>query len=127
MSKMKVYTDGACQPNPGAGGWAWINEAGEQDSGACANSTNQRMELISAIKALESCQADEVCIYSDSRYLVNCAEGRWKRKSNHDLFERLDALVSKKSVKFKWISRESEPLQVEVDKLAKQAAKEIKQ
>ncbi|MDR0968006.1 MAG: hypothetical protein LBL99_00005, partial [Holosporaceae bacterium] len=79
MKRVVVYTDGACRGNPGPGGWAAliVSDSGESRgekelSGGEANTTNNRMEMISAINALKELREPcEVELYSDSRYLIN--------------------------------------------------------
>lgn len=115
MSNLKeiiVYTDGACSHNPGPGGWGVIlifQEHRKELSGFEAETTNQRMELMAAIKALEALK--EPCIvrlHSDSAYLINCFQQGWYKKwvqngwrnsknqavENQDLWRRLLELTS---------------------------------
>lgn len=119
MKKVEIYTDGACSGNPGDGGWGAILKYGGHEkeiSGFEPNTTNNRMELLAAIKAMESLK--EPCIvdlYSDSAYLVNgFLEGwivKWKSNGwinskkedvkNRELWEILDTLNSKH--KINWI------------------------
>jgi ribonuclease HI len=71
-----VYTDGACLGNPGPGGWAWAASAMWYQSGFAPQTTNQRMELLAVIKAVEAFPGP-VRIVSDSTYVVNCFKNRW--------------------------------------------------
>ena len=75
MKKVTLYTDGACSGNPGAGGWGAVlfyGESKKEISGFDAETTNNKMELTAAIKALELLKEPcEVDLYSDSAYLVN--------------------------------------------------------
>ncbi len=75
MKKVTIYTDGACSGNPGAGGWGAIlfyGECKKEISGFESNTTNNRMELTAAVKALELLKEPcDVNLYSDSAYLVN--------------------------------------------------------
>ena len=75
MKKVIIYTDGACSGNPGDGGWGAILIYGEHEkeiSGFQENTTNNQMEMIAAIEALNSLnQPCEVKLYSDSAYLIN--------------------------------------------------------
>lgn len=107
LKEVTIYTDGACSHNPGPGGWAAILFYGDkmtQISGYEPETTNQRMELLAAVKALELLnQPCIVKLYSDSAYLVNCFKQRWIEKwqqtnwlnsqkkpvANRDLWERL--------------------------------------
>ena len=81
LTPVVIYTDGACSGNPGPGGWGAILMAGGKSkelSGGEAHTTNNRMELMAVIKALEAlnrpCHAD---IYSDSAYVVNAFNQNW--------------------------------------------------
>ncbi len=124
--KVVIYTDGACSGNPGPGGWAAILVYGGKEkvlSGGEANTTNNRMELIAAISALEALKEPcAVDLYSDSRYLVDAvnlgwarawrARG-WKRGSkeeakNPDLWEKLLHLLDIHKVSFIWVKGHSE-------------------
>lgn len=122
MSRYKIYTDGSCIGNPGAGGYAavFVDETGirAEISGGEALTTNNRMELTAAIIALKKISADDFAeIFTDSQYLKNAFEQSWllKWKSNgwktsskkpvlnRDLWLELDALISSRHVKFNWI------------------------
>ncbi len=121
MKSVTIYTDGACSGNPGPGGWAAILRYGEAEkvlSGGEGNTTNNRMELTAAIRALEALK--EPCaveLFSDSKYLVEAmsqgwarrwqAKG-WKRSSseparNPELWERLLALAQTHQVQWIWV------------------------
>lgn len=88
MKKVTIYTDGACSGNPGPGGWGAILMYGEKSkeiSGYEPSTTNNRMELTAAIKALRALKEPcEVDLYSDSAYLVNAFQqdwlGKWQQK-----------------------------------------------
>lgn len=117
-AKVTVYTDGACLGNPGPGGWAAIllyNEHRKEISGGEEHTTNQRMELLAAIKALEALKFPcRVALYSDSAYLVNAFEQGWLERwqengwktrakgdvENRDLWERLLLLTRRHEVRF---------------------------
>ncbi len=71
-----VFTDGACLNNPGPGGWAWAESTQRYSSGHEAHTTNQRMELMAVIQAIES-NPGRLAIVSDSTYVVNCFKNRW--------------------------------------------------
>ena len=83
MKSVSVYTDGACSGNPGPGGWAAVLQYGEPPiekvlTGHEAETTNNRMELMAALAALEALQEPcQVAIHSDSAYLVNAFNDRW--------------------------------------------------
>ena len=123
LIKVSIYTDGACLGNPGPGGWAAIiyNDtirteiAGRDDS-----TTNNRMEILAAIKGLEaSPKAVAITLYSDSQYLVNTMTKNWKRQKNIDLWDQLDALVSSRDVSWKWVKGHAgHPDNEEADRLA---------
>lgn len=84
MKKVKIYTDGACSGNPGKGGWGAIlfyRDEKREISGYEENTTNNKMELTAAIKALERLKEPcEVELYSDSAYLVNAFLEGWLTK-----------------------------------------------
>ena len=125
MKNVTIYTDGACSGNPGPGGWAAILRYGAHEkaiSGGEAETTNNRMELLGAISALqllkEPCAVD---LYTDSQYLANAinqgwlkswkARG-WRRKEgplkNPDLWQTLDALLETHQVTFHWVKGHAE-------------------
>lgn len=119
--KVIIYTDGACDPNPGPGGYgAVLIEAGRRVelSGGFRLTTNNRMELTAAIKGLEAIKsASRVIVYSDSRYLVEAMTSgwvqRWKANNwmrnrrekalNVDLWQKLLTLCKKHQVEFRWV------------------------
>lgn len=84
MKKVTIYTDGACSGNPGVGGWGAIlfyKDEKREISGYEENTTNNKMELTAAIKALERLKEPcEVELYSDSAYLVNAFLEGWLTK-----------------------------------------------
>ena len=117
---IKIYTDGACSGNPGPGGWGYvILENGKLHTGKGSESqtTNNRMELMAAIKALESARTDEsLYLYTDSTYLqkgitewiVNWKKNNWitsskKPVSNKDLWIKIDQLNLELDIKWKWV------------------------
>lgn len=79
--KVTIYTDGACSGNPGPGGWGVVLLYGRQQkelSGAEAATTNQRMELTAALRALQALKEPcEVVLFSDSAYLINAFNQHW--------------------------------------------------
>ena len=126
---MVLYTDGACRGNPGPGGWAAILCTDSQVSwhaGRQQRTTNNRMEILAAIKGLEHTPpGSQVTIFSDSQYLVNTMTQGWQRRKNHDLWGQLDALVKGRSVTWEWIyGHAGHPLNEEADRLARAAAKD---
>ena len=132
-----AYTDGACQGNPGPGGWAWAVPGGRWASGAEARSTNQRMEIKAALDAVESLDGP-LEVVSDSTYVVNCFRDRWwagwvergwvnkakKPVANQDLWKPLVAAVQRRGdVSFRWVKGHSgDPMNDLVDRLAVEAA-----
>ncbi len=118
-----VYTDGACQGNPGPGGWAWaVAPSGEPcGSGGAARSTNQRMEVQAVLEALRVI-VGPVEIVSDSTYVVYCFRDNWWKGwlargwknsqkqpvANRDLWEPLIDLVrARGDVTFTWVKGHS--------------------
>jgi cyclic pyranopterin phosphate synthase len=123
-----IYTDGACLGNPGPGGWAAVLvEDGSKRTlhGREQRTTNNRMEILAAIKGLEaSPEASGVTVFSDSQYVVNTMTRNWKRNTNRDLWAKLDAEVNKRSVRWQWVrGHAGVPLNEEVDELANQEAR----
>ena len=117
---IKIYTDGACSGNPGPGGWGYvIVENGQifSNKGSENPTTNNRMELTAAIKALESARKDEsLYLYTDSTYLqkgitewiVNWKKNNWitsskKPVSNKDLWIKIDQLNLELDIEWKWV------------------------
>ena len=144
--EIKIYTDGACVGNPGPGGWGAIIISENQKKelfGGEKLTTNNRMELTAAIKALEYCDKEEkkqlslkqIKIYTDSNYLkegitvwVNTwQKNNWKTSDkknvkNVDLWKKLIDLVTSKQIEWNWIKGHSDdPLNELADKLAKKA------
>lgn len=107
MTKVTIYTDGACSGNPGPGGWAVILTDGTREkyiSGGEENTTNNRMELLAAVKGLEALHYPcEVDLYSDSQYLISTMTKGWKRNKNVDLWAMLDYYASIHSINFIWV------------------------
>ena len=144
--EIKIYTDGACVGNPGPGGWAAvvISEKNVKELfGGEKLTTNNRMELTAAIKAIEYCEKQEkkqlslkqIKIYTDSIYLkegitvwINTwQKNNWKTADkknvkNVDLWKKLMELVSSKQIEWNWVKGHSnDPLNDEADQLAKKA------
>lgn len=99
MNKITVYCDGACSGNPGIGGWAFVvPHLRYEDSGYELNTTNNRMEIIACINALDYLskfqpQFNAVEIVTDSQYVVNTMTKGWKKNKNTDLWSELEELV----------------------------------
>jgi ribonuclease HI len=140
-----IYTDGACSGNPGPGGYGAILMYGEHKkelSGGDPNTTNNRMELLGVITALEAlnrpCQVE---LYTDSQYVVNAIEKGWARKwrangwmrnkkdpaLNPDLWERLLNLLEKHDVTFHWVKgHATNPYNNRCDELAVAESRKFK-
>lgn len=124
-----IYTDGSCIPNPGPGGWAFIviNYDGREwhVSGGEKESTNNRMELQAVISALLfTHDKKKYIIYSDSMYVINCAQGKWSRKKNKDMWKEYDQASQGKKIEWIWVKGHNGDKYNEiVDRLAKQEVK----
>ena len=138
--KVKVYTDGACSGNPGKGGYGilmeWVGKPYIKEfSEGFRLTTNNRMELLAVIVALEQLKKEgiAVIVYSDSKYVVDSVEKKWvfnwvkkgfKDKKNADLWRRFLLVYKKHEVKFQWIKGHNEhPQNERCDQLAVKAAK----
>ena len=137
MKKVEIYTDGACRGNPGKGGWGAVlvyNGREKELSGGERETTNNRMELTAAIKALgqlrEPC---EVTLTSDSKYLIDAITKGWvkswrskgwkksdgSKALNVDLWEELLPLLDMHKVSFVWVKgHDGHPYNERCDKLA---------
>lgn len=114
---IEIYTDGACSGNPGPGGWGALLRWDGHEKELCGGepeTTNNRMELTAAIRALEALKREgqEVHLYTDSEYLrkgVTEWMRGWKAKGwparikNQDLWKELDALTQKHTIAFFWV------------------------
>ena len=117
---INIYTDGACSGNPGIGGWGVLilNNGEEiQLNGGANNTTNNKMELTAAIKALEYFeQRKDLIIYTDSRYvkdgieswIINWKQNGWKTSTkkpvkNKEMWIALDDLIKKHNINWKWV------------------------
>ena len=102
-----IHTDGSCLGNPGPGGWAAIIEQDGKKrilSGHEEGTTNNRMEILAAIRGLEAVPLhSNITIFSDSQYLVNTMTKNWKRKVNQDLWADLDTATKDRTVVWKWV------------------------
>ncbi len=119
-----IYTDGACRGNPGPGGWGALLVAGGREKelwGGESQTTNNRMELTAAIRALEALKRDcRVALYTDSQYVRNGIRQwlpAWKQRGwktadrkpvkNQDLWQTLDALVAAHEIEWHWVKGHS--------------------
>jgi ribonuclease HI len=123
-----VYADGSCLGNPGAGGWAAVivkpSGVSRTIYGGDPATTNNRMELSAAIEGLRMIPTGtRVVLRSDSQYVVKTMNLKWKRKQNVDLWDKLDAEVALRPVKFEWVEGHAgDPLNEEADRNARAAA-----
>jgi ribonuclease HI len=138
-----IYTDGACKGNPGPGGWGVLLRCNGEEQrlyGGEAHTTNNRMELLAAIKGLEALkQSCQVELYTDSQYLrLGMMEWMrsWKLKGwrnsknepvkNVDLWKILDGLSSVHTIKWHWVKGHSGHIENDmVDALANQGIEEF--
>ena len=139
MKQVTIYTDGACSGNPGPGGWAAIllyNGREKVLSGGEAQTTNNRMELMGVISALQALKEPcKVELWSDSRYVIDALEQgwaeSWKRKGwkkadktpakNPDLWETLLQLTAVHRMRYHWVKGHAEnPYNNRCDTLAVQ-------
>lgn len=140
--RITIHTDGACLGNPGPGGYGIVLQSGGQRgelSGGYRLTTNNRMELMGPIKALQALnQPSDVTLYSDSRYVVDAVNKGWAKKwranswmrnkkeqaVNPDLWAQLLELLEEHDVEFRWVrGHAGNPENERCDQLAVQAAK----
>lgn len=135
---VEIFSDGSCEGNPGRGGWAALVRMSGQErelSGSEARTTNNRMELTAALRALESLPAgSQVHFYTDSQYLRKgitewlpgwVARG-WKRKggvlANVDLWQALARVIRQHEIEWRWVrGHAGHPENERVDRLARGA------
>ncbi len=117
MPAITIYTDGAARGNPGPGGYGIVLASGrhrKEISEGFAHTTNNRMELLAVIVALESLKIipSDVTIYTDSKYVVDAVEKAWlfkweknrfKKKKNSDLWIRFLKIYRQHNVRFVWV------------------------
>jgi ribonuclease HI len=139
LPHVTIYTDGACSGNPGPGGWGAVLVFGEHEKelkGGEANSTNNRMELMAAIAALNAltrpCRVD---LYTDSQYLRGGITGwihGWKKNGwrtadkkpvkNVDLWQQLDEALKRHDVRWHWVrGHAGHDMNERADRLAREA------
>ena len=144
LPHVTIHTDGACSGNPGPGGWGAILGFGDREKelkGAEPNTTNNRMELIAAISALEAlkrpCRVD---LHTDSQYLrdgVMSYLAKWKQNGwrtsdkkpvkNIDLWQRLDRTMHEHQIRWHWLrGHAGHALNERADALARQAVAEMR-
>lgn len=134
--QVTIYTDGACDPNPGPGGWAAILVSGPHEkelTGSDPETTNNRMELQAVISALQALkQPSQVTLYTDSRYvqqgitdwLPHWQKNNWQTSTkqdvkNRDLWEALAAAIAPHTINWQWLKGHAgHPLNERADRLA---------
>jgi ribonuclease HI len=137
-ASVQIYTDGACKGNPGPGGWGALLKAGEHERelfGGEAHTTNNRMELLAVIRALESLtKRCEVIVHTDSQYVqkgITEWVNNWKRRGwltaerkpvkNVDLWQQLDHLAGSHQIEWRWVrGHNGDPGNERADGLANQ-------
>lgn len=141
---IEIYTDGACKGNPGPGGWGVLLRYNEHEKtlmGAEANTTNNRMELMAAIKGLQVLKRPcTVHLFTDSQYLRKGMTewmAMWKKRGwqnakkepvkNTDLWQELDRLAAVHEIQWHWIKGHSgHPENELADRLANEAIEELR-
>ena len=144
-ARVEIFTDGACSGNPGPGGWGailrWKGHERELHGGE-ADTTNNRMELLAAITALETLTRPmTIDLYIDSVYVrdgITKWMANWKARDwrtadkkpvkNRDLWERLDTAVSRHDVAWHWVKGHAgHPENERADALAREGVKEVRE
>jgi len=149
MAELYAFTDGACSGNPGPGGWGALLQAKDGDTvvkertlkGGMADTTNNQMELMAAISALEALSsASNITVVTDSNYVKNgitswifgWKKNGWKNAAkkpvaNADLWQRLDAAQARHSVTWEWVKGHAgHPENERADELARMGMKPFK-
>jgi ribonuclease HI len=115
-----IYTDGAAEPNPGRGGYGAVimkDDRTQEIFGGYRYTTNQRMEVLAVIRALETLNGEHIKVYSDSKYVVDAFNEEWvynwekknwltfdgEKRKNYDLWIYLLELVRQHEVTFHWV------------------------
>ncbi len=141
---IEIWTDGACSGNPGPGGWGAVLRAGAHEkeiSGGEAATTNNRMELMAAIEALNALKKPStVTLHTDSKYVMDGVtkwihgwkKNGWKTADkkpvkNDDLWRRLDEANARHRVTWKWVKGHSDDvMNNRADELARGAIKNLR-
>ena len=138
LPAVTIYTDGACDPNPGPGGWAALLRYKQQEkvlTGSESPTTNNRMELVAALQALQALkQPFQVAFFTDSEYLKKgitewmpvWRKRQWRRKggalANVDLWQQLEVAIQPHQIEWHWVrGHAGHPDNQRVDALARQA------
>lgn len=135
LQHVEIFTDGACLGNPGAGGWAALLRYGLHEkliSGGETHTTNNRMELMAVIAALQTLKRPcALAIFTDSQYVMrgmtewidNWQRKNWKNVKNPDLWQQLAAIASLHEIQWFWVKGHAgHPENERVDEAARQAA-----
>lgn len=142
MAKIHIYTDGSSLGNPGPGGYGiiieWVGQEYRKEfSRGFKHTTNNRMELLAVITALELLKHKplEVTVFSDSKYVIEAVDKKWvfawekknfKDKKNPDLWKRFLAIYPHHRIRFQWVKgHNNHPQNERCDYLAVKAAKEM--
>lgn len=136
---VEIFTDGACSGNPGPGGWAALLRWQGQEktlSGGCLDTTNNRMELLATIHAIESLKRPmRIVLSTDSSYvqkgmtqwLPSWKLRRWNKVKNPDLWKRLVTACEQHTIKWLWVKgHDGHAENIYCDKVARQVVAEIK-
>jgi ribonuclease HI len=144
MTTTDIWTDGACSGNPGPGGWGAVLRHGETEkeiSGAEAATTNNRMELMAVIEALNALKKPtKVRLHADSKYVLDGVTKwihGWKKKGwktadnkpvkNEDLWKALEAAASRHEIEWKWVKGHADDvMNNRADELARAAIKTLR-
>ncbi|WP_411834546.1 ribonuclease HI [Pseudoxanthomonas mexicana] len=144
MKHVEIHTDGSCLGNPGPGGWAALLRYQQRERelvGGEAHTTNNRMELMAAIVALETLtEPCQVTLHSDSQYvrqgitewMANWVRRNWKTAAgepvkNRDLWERLHAACQRHRIDWRWVKgHNGDPDNERVDLLAREQATRVR-
>jgi ribonuclease HI len=145
VSEVEIFTDGACRGNPGPGGWGALLRSGHREKeiyGGDLDTTNNRMELTAAIRALEALKRPcRVVLYTDSEYLrrgISEWLTKWKRNGwrtvnrkpvkNEDLWRELDELSGRHEVTWRWVrGHAGHPENERADQLANRGIEQLLQ
>jgi ribonuclease HI len=140
LKRVEIFTDGACKGNPGPGGWGVVLRMGHHEkelAGSEPATTNNRMELTAAIRALESLREPcHVQLHTDSRYVIDGITGwifGWQRNGwktaarkpvlNADLWQELQSAARRHQIEWIWVKgHDGHPENERADKLASDAA-----
>lgn len=145
MSRIEIYTDGACRGNPGPGGWGALLLTDGREKEICGgelSTTNNRMELTAAIRGLQALKRNcSVTVYTDSEYVRRGIDewlANWKRRGwktankkpvkNQDLWQMLDRAVGDHQVTWQWVKGHAGiPGNERADELANRGLDEVLQ